>query len=182
MDCSPSGSSVHGILQARRLEWVATPSSRKGMHLSLLRCFPYISPCSSVFLTQVSQGPVTPLCTPTPIPLQMRCLLCSAGCLSLHTSFCMEGFSSFLLGLEPATLLIFPKSTPMELHTHCLLPITFSSSLWDFSLLLSPLGPFLLGLMAKVPPWMQFSLLLKSPGDVWTVKNFLTSHVSKAVC
>ena len=28
MDCSPPGSSVHGILQARRLEWVAIPFSR----------------------------------------------------------------------------------------------------------------------------------------------------------
>ena len=28
MDCSPPGSSVHGILQARILEWVAFPSSR----------------------------------------------------------------------------------------------------------------------------------------------------------
>ena len=28
MDCSPSGSSVHGILQARKLEWVAIPFSR----------------------------------------------------------------------------------------------------------------------------------------------------------
>ena len=28
MDCSPSGSSVHGILQARILEWVAMPSYR----------------------------------------------------------------------------------------------------------------------------------------------------------
>ena len=28
MDCTPSGSSIHGILQARRLEWVAVPSSR----------------------------------------------------------------------------------------------------------------------------------------------------------
>ena len=28
MDCSPAGSSVHGILQARRLQWVAMPSSR----------------------------------------------------------------------------------------------------------------------------------------------------------
>ena len=27
LDCSPPGSSVHGILQARRLEWVAMPSS-----------------------------------------------------------------------------------------------------------------------------------------------------------
>ena len=28
MDCSPPGSSVHGILQARRLEWVVIPFSR----------------------------------------------------------------------------------------------------------------------------------------------------------
>jgi len=28
MDCSPSGSAVHGILQARILEWVAMQSSR----------------------------------------------------------------------------------------------------------------------------------------------------------
>ena len=28
MDCSPPGSFVHGILQARTLEWVAMPSSR----------------------------------------------------------------------------------------------------------------------------------------------------------
>ena len=28
MDYSPPGSSIHGILQARTLEWVAVPSSR----------------------------------------------------------------------------------------------------------------------------------------------------------
>ena len=28
MDCSPPGSSVHGILQARTLEWIAMPSAR----------------------------------------------------------------------------------------------------------------------------------------------------------
>ena len=28
MDCSSPGSSAHGILQARMLEWVAMPSSR----------------------------------------------------------------------------------------------------------------------------------------------------------
>ena len=28
MDCSPPGSPVHGILQARIMEWVAMPSSR----------------------------------------------------------------------------------------------------------------------------------------------------------
>ena len=32
MDCSPPASSVHGILQARILEWVAGPSSREKSH------------------------------------------------------------------------------------------------------------------------------------------------------
>ena len=32
MDCSPLGSSVHGILQARILEWVAMPFSRESSH------------------------------------------------------------------------------------------------------------------------------------------------------
>ena len=31
MDCSPPGSSVHGILQARILEWVAMPSLLQGI-------------------------------------------------------------------------------------------------------------------------------------------------------
>ena len=33
LDCNPPGSSVHGILQARVLEWVATPSSRGSSQL-----------------------------------------------------------------------------------------------------------------------------------------------------
>ena len=28
MNCSPPGSSVHGVLQARTLEWIAMPSSK----------------------------------------------------------------------------------------------------------------------------------------------------------
>ena len=32
-DCSPPGSSVHGILQARILEWAAMPSSRQSSQL-----------------------------------------------------------------------------------------------------------------------------------------------------
>ena len=45
MDCSPPGSSVHGILQARTLEWVAVPSSRgsswprdREAHVSYISC------------------------------------------------------------------------------------------------------------------------------------------------
>ena len=33
MDCSPPGSSVHGVLQARILEWVAMPFSRDIQYL-----------------------------------------------------------------------------------------------------------------------------------------------------
>ena len=37
MDCSPPGSSVHGILQGTIQEWVATPVSR-GLNPGLLHC------------------------------------------------------------------------------------------------------------------------------------------------
>ena len=38
MDCSPTGSSVYGILQAKILEWVAMPSSRGLITISLCVC------------------------------------------------------------------------------------------------------------------------------------------------
>ena len=38
MVCSLPGSSVHGILQARVLEWVTIPSSRESFRLGLLHC------------------------------------------------------------------------------------------------------------------------------------------------
>ena len=43
MDCSLSGSSVHGILQARILEWVAIPSSR-GSFQSTVEPVSFMSP------------------------------------------------------------------------------------------------------------------------------------------
>ena len=43
MGCSPSGCSVHGILQARILEWVAIYSSRGPSQLSNQTCMSYIS-------------------------------------------------------------------------------------------------------------------------------------------
>ena len=42
MDCSPPGSSVHGILQARILEWVAMPSSRGSSQPRDQTCVSYI--------------------------------------------------------------------------------------------------------------------------------------------
>ena len=43
MDCSPPGSSIHGILQARILEWVATPSSRGSSRPRDGTCTSYVS-------------------------------------------------------------------------------------------------------------------------------------------
>ena len=43
MDCSPPGSSLHGILQARILEWVTMPSSRGSSHSRDWSCISYIS-------------------------------------------------------------------------------------------------------------------------------------------
>ena len=42
-DCSPPGSSVHGILQARILEWVAMPSCRRSSQLRDYTCISYVS-------------------------------------------------------------------------------------------------------------------------------------------
>ena len=38
LECSLPGSSAHGILQARILEWVATPFSTQGLSSNLLNC------------------------------------------------------------------------------------------------------------------------------------------------
>ena len=43
VDWSPPGSSVHGILQARTLEWVATPSSRGSSPPRDWTCVSYVS-------------------------------------------------------------------------------------------------------------------------------------------
>ena len=42
-DCSPPGSSVHGIPQARILEWVAMPSSRESLQPRDQTCISYVS-------------------------------------------------------------------------------------------------------------------------------------------
>ena len=53
MDCSPSGSSAHGILQARILEWVAMPSSR-GVFLTL-GWNPGLPPCRQILYRGVGR-------------------------------------------------------------------------------------------------------------------------------
>ena len=54
MDCNLPASSVHGILQARRLEWVAMPSF-SGIYLSIyLSIYLYISVCVYTYIHMIT--------------------------------------------------------------------------------------------------------------------------------
>ena len=74
MDCSLPGSSIHGILQARKLEWVAISFSRtlnsiQGLNLSLLHwqadSFPLVSPGNHLLdSVQFSHSVVSTFCNP----------------------------------------------------------------------------------------------------------------------
>ena len=46
MDCSLPGSSIHGIFQARVLEWGAIAFSGLSLYGSIIRCFLLAMPCS----------------------------------------------------------------------------------------------------------------------------------------
>ena len=85
MDCSPPGSSVHGILKARILEWVAMPSSGGPPH-------PRIEPRS---LHPFSRG--------SSHPRNWTRVSCTAG--GLFTRWAKK-LSSFNLGFFPAMDLI----------------------------------------------------------------------------
>ena len=58
MDCSPPGSSVHGFLQARILEWVIMPCSRLSLYIQ-----PQIS-CNSHFSLAIFGGAQPGSCQP----------------------------------------------------------------------------------------------------------------------
>ena len=56
MDCNLSGSSVHGILQARILEWVAISYSKGSSQPRDRTCISYIGRWIFFFLTTVPPG------------------------------------------------------------------------------------------------------------------------------
>ena len=54
MDCSPPGSSVHGIFQATVLEWGAIAFSSKVLSFCLIPCSPFITEASSIQTCKVA--------------------------------------------------------------------------------------------------------------------------------
>ena len=75
MDCRPPGSSVHGILQAKVLEWVAISSSRRSSWprdqtcISFVSCFGRQVPHCECHLGNHSHFLVTERCFPLEEPL-----------------------------------------------------------------------------------------------------------------
>ena len=61
-DCSPPGSSVHGILQARMLQWVAMPSSRGPSRPRDIAHVSYVS-CIGRRVTATWEAPETRMLT-----------------------------------------------------------------------------------------------------------------------
>ena len=91
MDCSPPGSSVHGILQARILEWVAMPSSRGSSWPRNRTCVSCIAGGFFTHLSRLgSQFQSVSVSLPPPF-FQVTWLLKESGGLShrsLHTLDC----------------------------------------------------------------------------------------------
>ena len=89
MDCSPPGSSVHGILQARVLEWVGMPSS------SCQGCFLF----KNITRSNCQIVPNVKFHPPNPEPLLLTCVL--------HQYW-----------LVPACFLVFNPITYTHVHAH----------------------------------------------------------------
>ena len=79
-DCSPPGSSVHGILQARRLYWLPCPSPGD-LSDPVIKPTSLLSPAlADGFFTTNATGEAPP--TPNPIPKHAQLSWCMPPCLS----------------------------------------------------------------------------------------------------
>ena len=135
-DCSPPDSSVHGILQARILEWVAMPSSRKPgspritLLLRTLQLLPNSLrvPADLMYWPLRSQGsgiisiltPRWPPAVPTsflglPVPAASTHELHTQALWSeMHSPSCHPPRSCWLTCCLPSSLSIFTEMSPSE--------------------------------------------------------------------
>ena len=117
MDCSPPGSSVHGIFQARILEWVAIPfsrgSSRSRGQTWIGRWF---------FTTEPPGKPPTPPCWASPSELLADYTHCLWAVISWKECF---GFFSWTVGLS-SWLKIFSKPWCKQICCHPSITVPFT--------------------------------------------------------
>ena len=111
IDCSPSVSSVHGIFQARILEWVAIPFSRifptQGLNPDLLHCrrgrdseFVFLL-ANEVIKLRMPGGTSSSTCGPQLLGLSGRCGGSPEGNSFLASGSLFQGeLSSLVVGLH----------------------------------------------------------------------------------
>ena len=115
MDCSPTGSSVHGIFQARTLEWVAISFSRACCCPVTKSCLTLCDPldCSTLPVLQCPQTS-TPSSSPGVLSLEWVSLVDSIPHVSSHWLLEKLSLSCVTLPGEDAEnlLLVFTKLLP----------------------------------------------------------------------
>ena len=103
MDCSPLGSSVHGIFLARVLDWVAISYSRRSSQPRDRTCVSYVSCTGMQLLTTVPSGsPVKILGWPK---------------ISIRSNKILQESSNELFG-QPNTMLCTKALKHTHTHTH----------------------------------------------------------------
>ena len=112
MDCSSPGFSIHGIFQARVLEWGAIAFSAQGTYLSTNMAFMVLSTSDSVQFSSVTQSCLT-LCDPmnpsTPASLSITNSRSSLRLTSIESVMP----SSHLILCHPLLLPPIPPSTSL---------------------------------------------------------------------
>ena len=109
MDCSPLGSSFHGILPARKLEWVAIPFSRRSSQPRDQSCISCVSClCGQILYRLSHQGSpnlkLTSPCIKTGVPLKSFCVKDLYKAINLKEIFDLRrGLYHVLTRLTPNT-------------------------------------------------------------------------------
>jgi len=150
MDCSPLGSSVHGILQGRILEWVAMPSSRGSSQpsnwthvcLRLLHCRQILYPLSHLespnkLIAPPNVGGHHPILWGSKQNKRWReeeFISFFASCLTAELGQLFPSFPVFQLGFKPlASQVLRPSDSDWIRPLTCLGFQLADSRLWDFS-------------------------------------------------
>ena len=189
MDCSPSGSSVHGILQARILEWLAIPFSKE---YSWSRVQTRVSHIAGRYFTiwatreahdrikcckyRFHQGLNSPLWVSDPLSSSMLLfILPSVSWFSLVFTYTMEKYWVLWSLLDSSSKSLF-QSPGLSLSTHLssfIYPSSLTSpsswaSSWVYSSLQSPTLP------APIHPFLTEQCI--NPSIMTVIAKFLLRY------
>ena len=181
MDCSPSDSSVHGILQARILEWVATPSSKGSSLFRECTCVSCLLRWqASLYHERCLGSPLDKAVVQSLSHVQLFVTLWTAGFPVLHfllefaqthVHWISDGFQPSH-SLSPPSPSAFSLSQQQGLFNESAFCIRWPKY-WSFRFSISPAKPTHSGLISFRIDWFDH---LETHG---TLKSLLQNHNSK---